>query len=756
MQINELVTALNFKLDVAGINKFDRSMGKMQQEANRATSGMKGMFQRAGSAINDALKFKVKVGGVSEAKKQLGGVEKAFGQIKAMAAGYVGFNALKDLGAGILQAGTDYERLQAALSTAVGSDKGAKAAYAQIEDFARKTPYDLKQVAEAFIKLKNLGLDPSQAALTSYGNTAGAMGKPLNQMIEAVADASTFEFERLKEFGIKAKQQGDQVSFTFRGVTTSVHKDANSIQAYLLKMGNTTFAGGMAKQGATIGGIMSTMSDNFAALGRAVWKGGVGEEAKKFVKWLSDSTEKILPLVDKYLPKFIQQAIKLGKQALILLPPILEGVASGLTAVLALMAYSKISAGIQAFQAFIMILRSMTAAELAQAAAAALANAATLLIPIAIGAAIAAVVWFGIQVYKYMHGGKKAIEGLRKQFPMMADAVVWVSQALIGMMPFLKAAGVFIWRFLVLTFKAVWAVVTWLWKNIFAPMFSDFFRDIQIMGGWIATAYDFWMPKLVAGFYTWKSVLEDVWAFLEPKFKWLLDTLKGVSGLAGSAFSGVAGLFGGGGSAAGGGADPSSIGGAYNASFGGRIAQEAKATATRMNSFNKCAYGVETSLSKLGINFTGHAYQLKAQLDKDKRFVKVNATDEQMKHLPPGAIVVHNNNPAYKGPGLGGQYGHVSVALGNGMEASDHISKQMIHHYAGGGRSVYYPVGSQGTIPGVQTSKAGGMGSVTVPQTIQVFGNASPTQVKQAAHDGTAQALTKAGMGRPVAASPTR
>ena len=41
----------------------------------------------------------------------------------------------------------------------------------------------------------------------------------LDQFIEAIADATTFEFERLKEFGIKSKQIGDDVQFTFRGQT---------------------------------------------------------------------------------------------------------------------------------------------------------------------------------------------------------------------------------------------------------------------------------------------------------------------------------------------------------------------------------------------------------------------------------------------------------------------------------------------------------------------------------------------------------
>ncbi len=118
----------------------------------------------------------------------------------------------------------EFEVLNAQLITATGSAESAEIAFQAIQDFASNTPYDLQQATEGFTKLVNLGLTPSEAALESYGNTASAMGKDLNQMIEAVADASTGEFERLKEFGIKASSEGDNVSLTFQGVTTTIGK----------------------------------------------------------------------------------------------------------------------------------------------------------------------------------------------------------------------------------------------------------------------------------------------------------------------------------------------------------------------------------------------------------------------------------------------------------------------------------------------------------------------------------------------------
>ncbi|EMN7845678.1 hypothetical protein WAY68_004703 [Salmonella enterica subsp. enterica serovar Dublin] len=111
-----------------------------------------------------------------------------------------------------------------------------------------------------------LGLTPSEEALRSYGNTASAMGKDLNQMIEAVADASTFEFERLKEFGIKARQNQSDIEFTFQGTTTVVKKNAADIEQYLLNIGNVNFAGAMADQANTLNGAIASAEDSWSQL----------------------------------------------------------------------------------------------------------------------------------------------------------------------------------------------------------------------------------------------------------------------------------------------------------------------------------------------------------------------------------------------------------------------------------------------------------------------------------------------------------
>lgn len=169
-----------------------------------------------------------------------------------------------------------FDVLNASLVTVTGSSKGAATEFAWIKEFAAQTPFDLAQVTDAFIKMKASGLDASEAALRSYGNTASAMGKSLNQMIEAVADAATGEFERLKEFGIRAAKQGDQVTFTFRGVSKTIKSSSEEITQYLKNIGDNDFAGAMAERTKTLDGAISNLGDTWDELFRTINNAGVG------------------------------------------------------------------------------------------------------------------------------------------------------------------------------------------------------------------------------------------------------------------------------------------------------------------------------------------------------------------------------------------------------------------------------------------------------------------------------------------------
>jgi len=199
--------------------------------------------------------------------------------------------AVGSLAAAIVPVQRKFDQMQGQLVTATGSYENAAHAMAALNEFAAQTPYDLEQSVIGFTKLVNLGLTPSERALTSYGNTASAMGKSMEQMIEAVADAATGEFERLKEFGIKSSKEGDRVTFTFRGIKTEVGQNAAEIEKYLMGLGEVEFAGAMTNQMDTLNGRISQAEIAMDGLKLAIAQSGIGDIMKEAVEGTTAALE---------------------------------------------------------------------------------------------------------------------------------------------------------------------------------------------------------------------------------------------------------------------------------------------------------------------------------------------------------------------------------------------------------------------------------------------------------------------------------
>lgn len=268
-----------------GAEKFTRAESRMRAAIQKSTRELEMLGKTASQKFEAQLEFK----GLDKAKFQpfldelrkaeeatkkaesglsgLGSAAQAAG--RAMAVAFSGAAAFGVVGK-LVEVQREFDVLNSSLKTVTGSSAAAERELSWLKTFAKETPFGLAQATQGFVKMKALGLDPTRAALTSFGNTASAMGKDLNQMIEAVADASTGEFERLKEFGIKAKKEGDNVSLTFQGVTTTIKNSASEITKYLEDIGNVQFGGAMAERAKTLDGAISELGDTWDELFRTI------------------------------------------------------------------------------------------------------------------------------------------------------------------------------------------------------------------------------------------------------------------------------------------------------------------------------------------------------------------------------------------------------------------------------------------------------------------------------------------------------
>ncbi|MGQ7242947.1 hypothetical protein ACUN9V_05720 [Salinicola sp. V024] len=240
------------------MDDFTESAQRAEREVGSFGRSTKKSGATAATATNQMQRgFRNVEGAIQQANRQLSVLDTI---ARGVAAG-IATIGLAQLGRDAYSAIAGSQQLQASLKTVTGSAEAASAAWAQLLNFAKETPYGLDQSVNAFIRMKSLGLDPTEAALRSFGNTASAMGKDLIQYVDAVADATTGELDRLKEFGITGSQSANQIAFTFQGVTTTVAKNSKAITGYLENIGNTTFAGAMGDQMATLNGQMSNLED---------------------------------------------------------------------------------------------------------------------------------------------------------------------------------------------------------------------------------------------------------------------------------------------------------------------------------------------------------------------------------------------------------------------------------------------------------------------------------------------------------------
>lgn len=201
-----------------------------------------------------------------------------------------------------VETASKFEQFEVQLTTIMGSSEKAKESLSWISEFAAKTPYEMQQVTDAFVKLQSYGLDARNGGLLeSIGNMASGMGKDLDQAVEAIADAVNGENERLKEFGIKGSKAGGGYEYTYNINGQQFKKQASEsaadIQKALQEIMDERFKGGMLAMSKTWAGTLSNLSDTWQMFQLRVMRAGIFDALKDrlngLMMWIFDNKDRI-------------------------------------------------------------------------------------------------------------------------------------------------------------------------------------------------------------------------------------------------------------------------------------------------------------------------------------------------------------------------------------------------------------------------------------------------------------------------------
>lgn len=97
-------------------------------------------------------------------------------QLVGMAAAAVGIYSVQRGLTAIVSTGAQFETLRTQLNSVMGDVESGQKAFDWIEDFTDKTPYDLQQVTDGFIKLRAFGLDPMDGTYQAIVDQASKLG----------------------------------------------------------------------------------------------------------------------------------------------------------------------------------------------------------------------------------------------------------------------------------------------------------------------------------------------------------------------------------------------------------------------------------------------------------------------------------------------------------------------------------------------------------------------------------------------------
>lgn len=243
-----------------------------------------------------ALGFQVDDTGLEKFEHRAHSVREASLELASVVGGVLS-NAFFELFKNFVDTGAEFEKFGVVLGVLYDSADEGKKAMSWISDFAIKTPYQLADLTQAFIRLKAFGLDPTAGALRVAGDTAAAFGRPLMDAVFAIDDAVEGINRPLRTFGISVKEAGNKVTYSYIKNGQMISKTADKtnkvmVANTIMAIWNERYGGAMDKLSHTWSGMWSNMEDQLTRFKQKMMNSGVFDNIK-------EALGKVIAIIDK-------------------------------------------------------------------------------------------------------------------------------------------------------------------------------------------------------------------------------------------------------------------------------------------------------------------------------------------------------------------------------------------------------------------------------------------------------------------------
>lgn len=265
---------------------------------------------------------------LNKLKGNLGGVSTAVGSLTRLLAPLAVAFSAGALGSNLVRTNREFQSLKASLTTFTGSVESADRAFNILRTFASETPFAVNDVVQSFNILVSRGIAPTVGELEAFGDIAAGSGKSFQQLAEAIADAAVGEFERLKEFGIKARKENEDITFSIGNTALKVKNSSDEIVEALTEIAKVQFGGATARQAATLNGAFSNLGDVIDNLFFSIGEAGLNKEIVRVTRSITEAIGESDSLARK-ISGVLVKAIKVGERAFEFLADSIDEIIAG-------------------------------------------------------------------------------------------------------------------------------------------------------------------------------------------------------------------------------------------------------------------------------------------------------------------------------------------------------------------------------------------------------------------------------------------
>lgn len=135
-----------------------------------------------------------------------------------------------------------FEDLRAKLSGVTGDLKTAEAVFWELNSLEDQTTLSTQELSEALLYLNKFGISATSADMKNLSAVSMGLNRDLNSVVSAIGKAAQGRYNQLKELGFGVEDLGNKLNITFKGVSTQIGKDSESIKKYLSNLGETQFS----------------------------------------------------------------------------------------------------------------------------------------------------------------------------------------------------------------------------------------------------------------------------------------------------------------------------------------------------------------------------------------------------------------------------------------------------------------------------------------------------------------------------------